>query len=118
MKNLITFTIALFSFGIMQAQSGLPENPKPGTCYVRCITSDEFKTVEERIMVKPEYTKLKVVPATYKTAEEKVLVKEATKKFVYVPAVYETVDVAYVQKEKRTDLTVNNATFKDNQETR
>ncbi len=100
------------------AQDGLPANPKPGSCYVRCISSDEFKTVEERIMVKPEYTKLEVVPATYKTVEERVLVKEASKRMVYVPAVYETVEMSYVQKQGRTDLTTIPASFTDANEVR
>jgi len=100
----------LSSISFVQAQ-GLPENPAPGKCYVKCITKDEFKEVEETIEVYPAYTTLEVIPATYKTVEETVLVKEATKKYVYVPATYETVEVPYVKKEGRTDLTVVPATF-------
>ncbi|MBK8625860.1 MAG: OmpA family protein [Saprospiraceae bacterium] len=111
MKNVLSMIFGIFAIGFASAQDGLPANPKPGSCYVRCITSDEFKTVEERIMVKPEYTKLEVVPATYKTVEERVLIKEATKKMIYVAAVYETVDVPYVQKQSRTDLSITPATF-------
>jgi outer membrane protein OmpA-like peptidoglycan-associated protein len=109
-KQLSLCLIALFSFGFMQAQN-LPENPDPGKCYVKCITKDEFKDVTETVEVYPEYTKLRVIPATYKTVEERVLIKEASKKYVYVPAVYETVEVPYVKKEGRTDLTINPATF-------
>jgi OmpA-OmpF porin, OOP family len=118
MKNVLSLIFGIFTIGIVNAQESLPANPKPGACYVRCITSDEFKTVEERIMVKPEFTKLEVVPATYKTIEERVLIKEASKKLVYVPAVYETVDVSYIQKEGRTDLSVNAATFTPDTEVR
>ncbi|MFV0540589.1 MAG: OmpA family protein [Aestuariibaculum sp.] len=103
----LTFILA---FGFAQAQE-LPANPTPGKCYVKCITKDEFKEVEETIVVYPEYTNLEIVPATYRTVEERVLVKEASKKLVYVPAVYETVEVPYVKKEGRTDLTINPATF-------
>ncbi|GAA0742170.1 OmpA family protein [Gaetbulibacter jejuensis] len=102
------FLLAGISFS--QAQ-GLPENPEPGKCYVKCITKDEFKEVEETLQVYPAYTTLQVVPAVYKTVEETVLVKEASKKYVYTPAVYETVEVPYVKKEGRTDLRVVPATF-------
>lgn len=100
----------------MNAQ-GLPEQGEPGKCYVKCITKDEFKEVTETVEVYPEYTKMKVVPATYKTVEERVLIKEASEKFVYVPAVYETVEVPYVKKEGRTDLTINPAEFGESSKT-
>jgi outer membrane protein OmpA-like peptidoglycan-associated protein len=111
MRNIFFIFFIFAAVVSVSAQEGLPANPKPGSCYVRCITADEFRTVDERIMTKPEFTKLEVVPATYKTVEERVLVKEASKRMVYVPAVYETVEVSYIQKEGRTDLTVNPASF-------
>ncbi|TXE11104.1 OmpA family protein [Seonamhaeicola algicola] len=109
-SNFILCLTLLLGFGFSQAQN-LPANPEPGKCYVKCITKDEFKTIEETIEVYPAYTTLEVVPATYKTVEERVLVKEATKKFTYVPATYETVDVSYIKKEGRSDITINPATF-------
>ncbi|MEW4922761.1 OmpA family protein [Algibacter sp. 2305UL17-15] len=109
-SNFILCLTFLLGFGMSQAQN-LPANPDPGKCYVKCITKDEFKTVEETIEVYPAYTKLEVVPATYRTVEERVLIKEASKKFVYVPATYETIQVPYIKKEGRTDLTTNPATF-------
>lgn len=108
--NLFFCLFFLLSIGLSHAQS-LPTNPEPGKCYVKCITKDEFKDVEETIEVYPAYNKLKVVPATYKTVEERVLVREASKKFVYVPATYETVEVSYVKKEARTDLNIKPASF-------
>ncbi|MCL6294562.1 OmpA family protein [Jejuia spongiicola] len=117
MKTNLFFCLTfILGIGFTQAQS-LPDNPEPGKCYVKCITKDEFKDVQETIEVYPAYNKLTVVPATYKTVEETVLVKEATKKFVYVPAVYETVDVSYIKKEGRTDLSINPATFGSNSRT-
>jgi len=111
MKTNLFFCLTfLLGISFTQAQN-LPDNPEPGKCYVKCITKDEFKDVEETIEVYPAYTKLTVVPATYKTVEETVLVKEATKKYVYVPATYETVEVSYIKKEGRTDLSINPATF-------
>lgn len=111
MKQRLLLSLFLIgSISFTQAQ-GLPENPEPGKCYVKCITKDEFKDIEETLQVYPAFTKLEIVPATYKTIEETVLIKEATKKFVYVPAIYETVEVSYVKKEGRTDLSIIPASF-------
>nr|WP_321237038.1 OmpA family protein [uncultured Psychroserpens sp.] len=109
-QKLFLFLCFIGSVGYVQAQ-GLPANPEPGKCYVKCITKDTFKEVTETLQVYPAYTTLEVVPATYKTVEETVLVKEATEKYVYTPATYETVDVSYISKEGRTDLSVVPATF-------
>lgn len=117
MKTNLFFCLAfLLGIGFSQAQN-LPANPDPGKCYVKCITKDEFKNVEETIEVYPAYTKLEVVPATYRTVEERVLIKEASKKFVYVPATFETIEVPYIKKEGRTDLNINPATFGSNSRT-
>lgn len=111
MKQKLLLCLGLIA-GVSFAQAqGLPENPEPGKCYVKCITKDTFKEVTETLQSYPAYTTLEVVPATYKTVEETVLVKEATEKFVYTPAVYETIDVSYVNKESRTDLKVIPASF-------
>ncbi|PQV47907.1 OmpA family protein [Jejuia pallidilutea] len=115
-SNFILCLALLLGFGMSHAQN-LPANPDPGKCYVKCITKDEFKTVEETIEVYPAYTKLEVVPATYRTVEERVLVKEASKRFVYVPATYETIDVPYIKKEGRTDLNIKPASFGSNSRT-
>ncbi|MBC3758795.1 OmpA family protein [Hyunsoonleella sp. SJ7] len=109
-SNFILCLVFMLGIGLTQAQN-LPANPDPGKCYVKCITKDEFKTVEETIEVYPAYSKLEVVPATYRTVEERVLIKEASKKFVYVPATYETIEVPYVSKEGRTDLNIIPASF-------
>lgn len=111
MKLKLLLSLCLISsIGYVQAQ-GLPENPEPGKCYVKCITKDTFKEVTETLQVYPAYTTLEVVPATYKTIEESVLVKEATEKYTYTPATYETVDVSYIGKEGRNDLKVVPASF-------
>jgi len=104
----------LISLTVMaaQAQTGeLPPNPDPGKCYVKCITKDTFRTVEETVQVSPAYKVLKIVPPTYKTIEERVLIREASKKLVYVPAEYKTVEVPYVSQEGRTDLEIVPAQF-------
>ncbi|MFV9550458.1 OmpA family protein [Algibacter sp. PT7-4] len=114
--NLFLSLTFLLGLGFAKAQN-LPSSPEPGKCYVKCITKDEFKDVQETIEVYPAYTKLEIVPATYKTVEERVLIKEASKKLVYVPAVYETVEVPYTKKEGRSDLNIIPATFGTNSRT-
>ncbi len=109
--NFLLSLICVLGFSLVSQAQSLPNNPEPGKCYVKCITKDEFSTVEETIEVYPAYSKLQVVPATYKTVEERVLVKEASKKLVYVPAVYETVEVPYVKREGRTDISISPASF-------
>ncbi len=111
MKKVKTLLLGLSIAFTTFAQDGLPTNPTPGKCYVKCITPDEFSQVQETVVIEPEYKVLKVIPATYKTVEERVLIKEASKRYVYVPAVYETVDVAYISKEKEGVLSVNPAKF-------
>ncbi len=120
MKFGFTFLL-MFLLGMagLQAQHDqLPTDPEPGKCYVKCVTPDEFETVQEQILVRPAYTRLEVIPAEYETVTERVLVKEESKDFVFHAAVYETVEVPYMQKEARTDLTTVEATFTPDQESR
>ena len=114
--NFLLCLTFLLGLGFAQAQD-LPSSPEPGKCYVKCITKDEFRDVDETIEVYPSYTSLEIVPATYKTVEDRVLVKEASKKLVYIPAVYETVQVAYTKKEGRSDLNISPAAFGTNSRT-
>ena len=109
-KNLLLLVCFIAGIGFSQAQD-LPANPSPGKCYVKCITKDTFKDVEETIQTSPSHTALNAVPGTYKTVEESVLVKEATKKFVYVPATYETIKVSYVKQGSGNNLSVVPASF-------
>lgn len=48
MRNVLSILICLFTISVINAQDGLPTNPKPGACYVKCVTADEFRTVEEK----------------------------------------------------------------------
>ncbi len=116
MKKLFLSLFFVGGIGFVQAQ-GLPTNPEPGKCYVKCITKDVFEDAEERIQVQPEYNKLEAIPATYKTVEETVLIKEATKRLVYVPATYETVEVSYIKKEAGSRLRVIPASFGNSSQT-
>ena len=69
MKTNLLFCLAILLGTWGSKSQNLPENPNPGKCYVKCITKDEFKEVEESIIVSPEYEKIEVVPATYKFIE-------------------------------------------------
>lgn len=116
MRKLYLF-LSVFFVGLTAFAQPPVDNPKPGMCYVQCITVDEFEEVTETVMVSPEHTILKVIPTTYKTVEEEVLVKEAAKELVYVPAVYETEEVPYVKKATTEKLEVVPATFGEDSET-
>jgi outer membrane protein OmpA-like peptidoglycan-associated protein len=70
---------------------GLPQNPTPGKCYIRCVTPEVYETSEKRMLARPAYKRLEKIPAEYKTVEERIMVKPATKKYVYVPAEFKTV---------------------------
>ena len=119
MKSPILILSLLFTFVAVNAQTdGLPENPVPGKCYVKCVTPDVFKDITETIVVKPAYKTLEIIPAKYEEVTETVIVKEASKRFEFVPAVYETVAVNYVKKDGRTDLNIVPASFSDDTETR
>lgn len=118
MKKLFLVIFVFVATFSMNAQSdGLPPNPEPGKCYVKCVTHDEFKTETVKIKVQDAYKVLTVTPATYKWVTEKVLVKEASKKLVYHPAQYEWKTVPYVKKEEEKILSVKPATFGTGSET-
>lgn len=92
MRNLLLpALIFLFIGNKLSAQNGLPQNPEPGKCYIRCITEDKWKDQTKKVMIRPAHKKLAVVPAEYKEVDDTVMVKAPTKRFEYVPAVYKTV---------------------------
>lgn len=68
----------------------LPTNPTPGKCYVKCIKPNTFETKEVTIMVAPEYTVLKMVPAEFRTEEETFMSKPAYKEYSFTPAKFRT----------------------------
>ncbi len=112
-RILLLFCLVLLSQVLFAQTDGLPPNPQPGKCYVKCVSHDEFRRDTVRILVKPEYKVLTVIPATYKWVEEKVMIKEASKKFIYHPAEYEWKEVPYVKKEVEKVLTIDPASFGD-----
>lgn len=112
MRNLtLTFLLLGFAVFSLAQDNGLPPNPQPGKCYVRCITPDVWENKEVRVLVKPAHSRLEVVPAVYKTVEERILVKPASKKFVYVPATYRTERQEMRVEDTYNDLSVVPASF-------
>lgn len=111
MKKLIFFTLLMIGVFAVQAQTTLPKNPEPGKCYVECVTPDEYRTETVKVLVRPEYKRLKVIPAEYKTVYDTVIVKEASVRYEYVPAEYETVTVEYQKEDGYNKLNVSPASF-------
>ena len=92
--RILTLVLALFILSgnaLFAQNSGLPPNPEPGKCYIRCITEDKWKEQDKKVMTQPAYKKLEVVPAEYTEVYDSVMVKEPTKRYEYIPAVYKTV---------------------------
>jgi len=114
MRKAIFFSLFSLFFTLpLLAQDGLPPNPEPGKCYIRCVTPDEWEEEEVRVVVKPAHKRLEVGEADYREVEERVLVKEASKKYVYVPAVYETVTEEVLVEEAPDAYEIIPAQFED-----
>ncbi len=111
-----TFLLMLTTvvFGQME---GLPANPEPGKCYIRCVTPETYETLDKRVMTRPAFKRLEVVPAQYKTVEERILVKPASKKYVYVPAEFKTVTQEVRVEDTYNKITVVPASFTGASET-
>lgn len=110
------FTTTLFAFLLvatvgLQAQNGLPANPDPNKCYVRCITPDVFETQTATVQTAPAYKRLRVVPAEYENRTERVLVKEGFTRYEFVPATFTKEQVAYEAETPTTKVATQGASF-------
>lgn len=94
----------------------LPANPKPGKCYVKCITPNVFETKEVTVKTAPEYTVLKLVPAEFKTVEERIMTKPAYKVLSVVPAKFKTEYVTIRVQPDYNKLAIIPAKFKKSSE--
>lgn len=103
--------------GVVLYGQDLPKNPEPGKCYVRCKIPDAHRKEAVRVIVAPSYKKIVTYPAQFKTVEEKVLIKEAGEKLIVVPAVWGTQEITYYEKEDGTRLDVKDAVFTQESET-
>lgn len=108
MKKPVILLCSLFLLATsMQAQmEGLPANPTPGKCYIRCVTPEQYETTEKRMLARPAYMTLKKTPAEYKTVEERVMVKAASKKYVAYPAEYKTETETYDIEDPYNEITI------------
>ncbi len=103
----LCFTVFVLFGNALFAQDGLPPDPKPGKCYIRCITEDKWRDESKQVMLTPGYKKLEVVPAEYKTVEEEVIIKPASKRYEFVPAVYKKVLDTIVVEDPYNKITVS-----------
>ncbi|NPA43101.1 MAG: OmpA family protein [Chlorobi bacterium] len=117
MKRYLTLWAVLWLAGMWAQTDGLPPNPEPGKCYVKCVTENEFREEPVQVKVRDQYKVLKVIPAKFKWVEERVVIKEPSKKFIVHPAVYKWVEVPYVKKEATKKLKVIPAQFGSGTET-
>ena len=113
---LLIFTLLLSSFSLASAQDGLPAVPEGNKCYVKCVTPDVYVDSTVRVMVKPAWTKLEVVPAEYKTVTETLTVKEASERYEYVPATYRTVYDTVVVEDGYNNLRIMPSKFEASSE--
>lgn len=108
---LLISTALLFASTAFAQNDGLPPNPQPGKCYIRCITVDEWRDKDVQILARPAYKKLEVVPAVYKDVEETILVKPASKRYEYVPAVFKKVTETIQVEDPYNSITTKAAEF-------
>jgi hypothetical protein len=98
------------------APMGLPQNAKPGECYVNAIVPAQYETVKERVLKKAAATRIEVIPATFEDVEERVLVRPAGKRLEAVPAEFEEVEERVMVRPASKRLEVVPATFEDAEE--
>lgn len=111
----ILAALVLFTTGVA-AQGGLPANPDPNKCYVRCVTPDVFETRTVTVQTRPAYTRLRVVPAEYENRTERVLVKEGYTRYEFVPATFRTESISYQAETPTTKVQTVAASFTDDTE--
>ncbi|MBL7775185.1 MAG: OmpA family protein [Saprospiraceae bacterium] len=101
---------------VLRAQTGLPANPEPGKCYIRCFTEDKWRNESRTVLVRPAYMKFNVIPAEYREVEEQVVIREATTRYEIIPAVFQTVTETIQVEDPYNALTVLPATFTESVE--
>lgn len=67
------------------------DDAQPGQCYYEYYTTDQYKTVEQNVLVSQAYDKLEAIPARFSKSAKQVMVKAASQRLVEVPAVFKTV---------------------------
>jgi len=64
---------------------------KPGQCYYEYYTTDQYKSVQQKVLISQAYDKLEPIPARFSKSAKQVMVKAASKRLVEVPAVFKSV---------------------------
>lgn len=65
-----------------------PANAKPGECYAKVTTPDEFRRELRQVVVTPATVRTETIPATYKTVQVEEIVKPASVRTEEIPATY------------------------------
>jgi len=86
------FSVIIFA----QPEVELP-HATPGSCYVKCLMPNEYRTETDEVLVKAASSKVEIIAAEFETVTEQVLVKEASSRIERVPAEYETQTQSFVK---------------------
>jgi outer membrane protein OmpA-like peptidoglycan-associated protein len=111
MKKTVLLLATVFSISFSAFSQDLPPNPEPGQCYIKCLTLDEWEEKEVKVLVRPAYKVLEVVPAEYKDEEITVVVKPASKRFEYIPAVFRNETETVRVEDSYNEITIKEAEF-------
>lgn len=104
--------VALLTAGFAVAADGdYPANPVPGHCYARVVTPVQYEVYQEQVLVTPEKTEIRTIPAEYRWEEQKYVVKQEAVEFITVPGTYKTITETIVVKEPTTRTEVVAAVY-------
>lgn len=95
---------------------GVPENARPGECYSRCIAPAKYKTITERVLVRPATEKIVPIPGKYRWVRKRVVAKEASERIETRPPRFEKRTVRVVVKPASVRLRVIPARYETRQE--
>lgn len=93
-----------------------PPNAQPGECYARVLFPEQYRTSEERQLVRQASERFEVIPARYETGTERVLVSEASSRLEVIPAVYGTAEERVLVRAASTRIVEVPATYKTESE--
>jgi hypothetical protein len=73
-----------------------------GSCFKEYYAPRQFKTLDEKVMVRDEYNETKIIEPTFEVVEKVVTLKPASKKRVEVPAKYKEVEEKILVEAEKT----------------
>lgn len=95
---------------------GVPVNARPGECYSRCIAPAKYKTVTEKVLVRPATEKIVPIPGKYRWVEKRIVAKEASERIETSPPRFEDRTVRVMVKPPSERLRVIPAKYDTKQE--